>query len=273
MAGWIKLHRQITNWGWYSDVNVSRLFIHLILTANHEDREWKGMVVKRGQVVTGRDKLSHETSLSAQEIRTALNKLKSTGEITIKATSKFSTVTVCNYEKYNSESNGKQPGNQPTDQPAEQPTSNHKQEVKNKEERKELCNEPASVDAENAPKAKKDYFLKEFELFWDTFADKRGRAPAIKSWKAIKGMNTDLIGQIIAGAKRYADHRVALIESKGTPKMAQGWLTDRRWEDEFVTTSQQKKTCETCDYWKRGYCREKGEEERKECKAWVESRG
>ena len=31
MSGWIKIHRKITEWEWYDDVNTFRLFMHLIL--------------------------------------------------------------------------------------------------------------------------------------------------------------------------------------------------------------------------------------------------
>ena len=33
MSGWIKLHRKITEWEWYSDANTFRVFMHLLLTA------------------------------------------------------------------------------------------------------------------------------------------------------------------------------------------------------------------------------------------------
>ena len=42
MEGWIKLHRQILDWEWYDDINVKVLFLHLLLTANYEDKKWQG---------------------------------------------------------------------------------------------------------------------------------------------------------------------------------------------------------------------------------------
>ena len=72
----------------------------------------------------------------------------------------------------------------------------------------------------------------QFEEFWDAFAYKKGREPALKSWGKIVGYGDALFAQILAGAERDAAARPELIESGGTPKMAQGWITDRRWEDE-----------------------------------------
>ena len=98
--GWISLHRSMLDWEWYDDINVCRLFIHLLLKANHKDASWKGIDIKKGSLVVGRDSLSCATGLSVQQIRTALNKLKSTNEITIKTTNKNSLISITNWEKY-----------------------------------------------------------------------------------------------------------------------------------------------------------------------------
>ena len=88
MSGWVKIHRQILEWEWYDDINTCRLFFHLLIKANHKERNYKGKVVNVGETLTGLDKLSCETNLSVQQIRTSLNKLKSTNEITIKTNNK-----------------------------------------------------------------------------------------------------------------------------------------------------------------------------------------
>ena len=38
--GWIKLHRNLLDWEWYSDIKVCRVFLHLLLTANFKDGNW-----------------------------------------------------------------------------------------------------------------------------------------------------------------------------------------------------------------------------------------
>ena len=88
MEGWIKLHRKMINWEWYNDINVKVVFLHLLLTANHEDKKWQGIEIKRGQKITSLSHLAEETKLSVKQIRNVLNKLKSTGEITSKGTNK-----------------------------------------------------------------------------------------------------------------------------------------------------------------------------------------
>ena len=133
MSGWIKIHRSILEWEWYEDTNTFRLFMHLILKANHKDRNYKGKLIKRGSLVTGRELLSVETGLSIQKIRTCLERLKSTNEITIKSSSKGTEIQVVKYNEYQLVTN---------DVTNKQPTSNQQvttnKNVKNeKNEKKE----------------------------------------------------------------------------------------------------------------------------------------
>lgn len=100
MSGWIKIHRKITDWEWYDDVNTFRLFMHLILKANHKARNYRGVNIELGCLMTGRELLSKETGLSIQQIRTCLERLKSTNEITIKSTKQGTIIQVLNYKKY-----------------------------------------------------------------------------------------------------------------------------------------------------------------------------
>lgn len=100
LEGYIKLHRKITEWEWYDDSNTLRLFLHILLNANHTPKSWRGIEIKPGQFVTGRFKLAQALKLSEQQIRTSLIKLKSTNEITIKSTSQYSIITIKNWNLY-----------------------------------------------------------------------------------------------------------------------------------------------------------------------------
>lgn len=100
MQGWISLHRKMLEWEWYGDINTCRLFIHLLLKANHKDNNWRGQLIKKGQLVTGRKVLAEETGLTERQIRTSLTRLKSTNEVTIKTTNKYSVITLVKYNDY-----------------------------------------------------------------------------------------------------------------------------------------------------------------------------
>lgn len=115
--GWIKIHRQFLDWEWYDDNNTKILFIHLLLKANHKPKKYRGKLIQIGQHVTGLEVLCKETGLSIQKIRTAISKLKSTNEITIKTSSKGTVIQIVNYTKYqivtNELTNQQQTSNKP----------------------------------------------------------------------------------------------------------------------------------------------------------------
>lgn len=117
MIGWIHIHRKLINWEWYSDIPVRITFLHLLLIANWEPKEWQGQIIKRGQMVIGRKKLSKEIGISEQQLRTVFNKLKSSQQITINPTNKYSLVTIVKYNDYQikeKQSTNKINGTQPT---------------------------------------------------------------------------------------------------------------------------------------------------------------
>lgn len=104
-VGWVKLFRSFTKWEWWEDHNTSRLFIWLLTNVNFEEKKWKGIVVQSGQILTGRKSLSEKTGLSEQQIRTCLEKLQLTKEITIESLGFSSRISIVNWEKYQTSTN------------------------------------------------------------------------------------------------------------------------------------------------------------------------
>jgi hypothetical protein len=82
-GGYVKLFRSIEDWEWYNDGNTFRVFLHILLNANHSAARWQGIALNPGQKITSIEKIAEELKLSRQNVRTALNHLKSTNEITI----------------------------------------------------------------------------------------------------------------------------------------------------------------------------------------------
>ncbi len=102
-TGWIKLHRQLLDWEWYNDVNTTRVFLHLLLVANHKENKWRGITIKRGQRLTSVSALASETNLSIKNIRTAIKRLKSTNEVASQSTAQHTVFTMVNYDLYQDE--------------------------------------------------------------------------------------------------------------------------------------------------------------------------
>ena len=103
MTGWIKVPRELLSWEWFTKPEMVQLFLYLLLSANHKATKWQGIEIKRGEVVTSTAKISADTGLSVQVVRTCLNRLKSTSEITSRATSQYTIITICRYASYISE--------------------------------------------------------------------------------------------------------------------------------------------------------------------------
>lgn len=104
--GWIKLHRSMLRWEWYDDIPTKIVFLHLLLMASFAGGGYKGYDLKPGQCIIGRKALAKRLRLSERQVRTALEHLKSTNEITIETTNRFSIVTVENWTKFQELSTG-----------------------------------------------------------------------------------------------------------------------------------------------------------------------
>lgn len=101
--GWIKLHRKLIEWEWYDDLNVRVTFLHFLLKANYEDKNWKGKLIKRGSFISSISKLSKEIGISQQNLRTSIKKLKLTNELTVSSNSSNSMFTIVCYDLYQSD--------------------------------------------------------------------------------------------------------------------------------------------------------------------------
>jgi hypothetical protein len=168
MEGWIKLHRKLLEWEWYDEPNTFRLFLHCLLKANHKDKKYRGEVITAGTFYTSRDLLSKETGLTGRQVRTSLNRLKTTNELTIKSSRKGTVIEVVNYTKYQviDQQNDQQATNKrPTGD--QQATSN--KNVKN--DKNDKNNKIESIDSKKLLQFFNQTFNKKHEVFSD--ANKR----------------------------------------------------------------------------------------------------
>lgn len=158
MYGWIKLHRKLQKKGYYKNSKFVHLWIHLLLKANHEAKEfmWNNqiVVVKEGQLITGRKQLSDETGISETTIERILKTLENEQQVGQQTTTKFRLITILNWKEYqvDGQQNGQQADNKRT-------ASGHKQELKELEELKESFNQ-----------------------FWNLYDKKRGKEKAFLYW-------------------------------------------------------------------------------------------
>jgi hypothetical protein len=121
--GWIKIHRKLLDWEWSDNPDVFTLWVHCLLLANHETKKWHGVLIKNGSFITSLTSLSKITGLSIQNVRTSLDKLKSTHELTQSSTSKYTVISINKWSDY-----------QPTNTLANKQLTNNQQTTNNNQE-------------------------------------------------------------------------------------------------------------------------------------------
>lgn len=184
MQGWIKLHRQLLEWEWYGDLNTFRLFTHLLLMANHKDKKYKGLLLKAGTVITGRELLAKQTGLTVQQVRTSIDRLISTNEITNKTSPQGTIIQIVKYIDYQVLTN---------EVTIKQPTSN--QQVTTNKNVKKVKNEKKPIPTieefvEHALSRKANLSTEDIKLKYFAWVDndwcinRNGDKHPIKNWKA-----------------------------------------------------------------------------------------
>lgn len=221
MQGFIKLHRKICNWEWYQDANTFRLFVHLLLNANHKEKSWQGKTINRGQLVVGSEALSAQLGLSRQQIRTSLGKLKSTNEITTRATNKFTLVTLINYSSYQTRDD--LPTNKTTNNPTNEQPTNNQQVTTNKNVKNDKNEE--EVKETNS----------DFESLWAAYGRKGNKKTSLQKFEKLKQSDIDLI-------KIHLPEYVKSTPTIQFRKDFQTYINQECWNDEILapTTPQDK---------------------------------
>ena len=114
-VGWLKLHRKIIEWEYFTNPECVQLLVYLLCNADEE-----------GNIYTTVERICADLRLTRQVVRDRLKKLGSTNTSTIKSTINGTHITLCNYTSYNSGKNESQPTNQPTNQPTKKETNKEK---------------------------------------------------------------------------------------------------------------------------------------------------
>lgn len=244
--GYIKLHRCILDSSWSRNPSCVALWVYCLLRANYVPadivtKEGIKVHLEPGQFITSREQISVNTGIEQSKVERLLKIFKSEQQIEQQNHGKFRVISILNWGKYQArEQQDEQQVNNRRTTGEQQVNTNKK--VKKEEEGKEVKNlSPSDDEAEGKvddfilTKKKRKLTgkrLETFITFWDAFGYKSGKAEAADSWLDVPQLTGSLVVRIVEAAKKEAMAR-PLIKARGsTPKMAQGWLAARRWEDE-----------------------------------------
>ena len=159
--GFITLNRSVQrHWIW-AEPEALKFWIGLLLGANWKPKNtmFNGSLisVKRGQLVFGRGAFSKKLGISENKIRRYLDLLESDEMITSKKTTKYSIISITNYDSYQ---------------------INHQQTTSNSTTSKEVNN---------------NYIDHLFDQWWELYPRKVGKQQARKCWRKniLKKMSAD----------------------------------------------------------------------------------
>lgn len=233
--GWIKMFRRFLEWEWYDQTSMVRLFLHILLKANYEDKKWHGVVIKRGQFVTSFANLSAETGLSLQVVRSCLDKLQRTGEVNKQSTSQYTIITVCKYADYQQIEDVEQKTNNiqitSEQQASNKRVTNEQQQHKNIRKKEYKNNITPSKEGESVDTDQPvDVDLKSVvEFFNKSVVESNSVLPKIK------GATGKRVGYIKARIREFGIEAVYEVISKAAAsdfingKNQRGWVASFDW--------------------------------------------
>ena len=224
--GWIRLHRKVIESAVWQDPGLLHLWIYCLLKANHK-AGWvkipglaEPIEVLPGQFITGRFRLQEalypkkrKSTPSAKTVWRWLSVLETMQNVSIKTSNKYSLLTICNWEAYQSGENESVQVNVPkvsSKCPASvQQVSTNKNEKKVNKEKK---------------KAEPDGFAD----FWDMYPKKVAKGVARTCWVAAL-KQTDLTTIMEALTAQLPGMMATEAQFRTRPSV---WLKEERWTDE-----------------------------------------
>lgn len=75
-------------------------FLYCLSNANLQDKTWRGIYVKRGQLVVSRSTVCRELGIEERRYRTIISRLQKSGEIEVDTSGPSTLITIVNWERY-----------------------------------------------------------------------------------------------------------------------------------------------------------------------------
>jgi hypothetical protein len=217
MSGWVKLHHKLLESMVFKSDGMLKIWIWCLLKASHKER-WVLIKTGRGntevklspgQFIFGRKTAAKELGENENTTYKRIKKLKKSQNVTIESNTKYSIVTICNWETYQSE-----------------------EKKSNIESNNQVTTKYQPSNTNKIVKiVKKDIYPSFFENFWFAYPKKIDKKTAWKVYK--KKMKTISPEKIMSGLNLYKKY----VESMGTEKQyiknAATWLNGECWNNTY----------------------------------------
>lgn len=215
--GFIKLFRCIEDSFFWNDSQAVHLWIQLLLSANHRDKEMllsgEKVIIKSGQFVCSRKTLSLKTGINESKIQRILKVFESEQMIEQQMNSKYRMISISNWSKYqgSEQVNEQQMNSRRTTDEQQMNTNNNNKNEKN-DKNKEINKEKK--------------FSESFSTFWSAYdrPDNKGsKENAYKQWNKLSEQERELAFKSIVPYKNS-------LKELQYMKHAERYLRDKAWE-------------------------------------------
>lgn len=199
MPGWIKIHRELMDHWVSGDPASLSVFVRLLCEANFTDRtqniNGSPVTIRRGQLLFGLPAFSKRSGITISTLRRVMKNLQKEGMIDRQNFSKYSIISITNYEEWQADDRQNAGKQQPESRQATTPEEGKKDKKDNNKPNGSSVDEPSERNG----------YPEDFEQAWKTYPKRRGSNPkrgAYQAWNArIKGGYT--ADQLTAGLERY----------------------------------------------------------------------
>lgn len=176
MDGWVKIHRKILdNPIVCKDSDYLAVWVYLLLNATHQEYDtlFKGkrMTLQKGQLITGTISISKKLKVNKDKVQRILKSFENDKQIEQQTSNRNRLITILNWNKYQEfdKQNDKQVINKCETDDKQLITNKNGKNIKNNNEQKQIL-------------------LEHFNLIWEKYPNKKGKAKAIEYYlQWIKG--------------------------------------------------------------------------------------
>lgn len=226
-SGYIKLWRKTLESPVWQNPKLFRFWMWCLMKASHKEREALGEFGFRkthllpGQFVFGRKSAATETGLSERTIRSCLDCLKDMGSLRVKATNRFSILTIKNWDIYQEEQ-PKTSSETITETTGVRPSSDFR----------------ATTDknVKNVKNVKNNYSVG-FLSFWKAYPKKISKGDAWSAWRQNKKNMPELSVLLEAIEKQKQSAQWNKNGGQFIPGPGK-WIRQCKWEDEIGPVEQ-----------------------------------
>lgn len=221
--GFVQLSDGLSSWEWFDDKNTVYVYLWLMLRAAWCATRYHGIEIERGQIITTYPEIAEKCDVTIRQARTILDRLKTTGKATVKTTSKFSIITMLEYD-----CNGK------SDSLNDSQMTDKRQTARQSNDSPTLLLTNIQNTDNQTPRAPREgeRLEKSFNEFWSAYPKKTAKAQALKSWQKIKP-DDELVQKILSALERHKRSAQWLKDNGQYIPYPASWLNGKRWEDEL----------------------------------------